>query len=252
MEVHHSHHRGRKNFKEYLFEFFMIFLAVTAGFFAETIRESITNKEHEKEYIHSMIGDLKTDTSKLAVVVHSYQVIVKYQDSLLTHFSTLQGNLNTSMFRYLGSLEGYPDFIYTDGTMQQLKNSGGRLIRDRAAMDSILAYDAEVKSALINVDVLNKKFADVQSIRDEVINFQLLYDSLSTIKDPAKMQEQLLKMQKENTDILLTHDKVALIRFFNVVHNYSVLCRLVMKQMEHTKMKAIRLMQFLQKEYNTE
>ena len=41
MEVHHHpdlHHK-RKHFREYLVEFFMIFLAVTMGFFAESIRE---------------------------------------------------------------------------------------------------------------------------------------------------------------------------------------------------------------------
>jgi len=34
MEFHHPH-LAKKNFKEYLFEFIMIFLAVTLGFFAE-------------------------------------------------------------------------------------------------------------------------------------------------------------------------------------------------------------------------
>jgi hypothetical protein len=41
MEVHHHPdlHHEKKKFKEYLLEFVMIFLAVTLGFFAETIRE---------------------------------------------------------------------------------------------------------------------------------------------------------------------------------------------------------------------
>jgi len=39
MEVHHPHVE-KKRFKEYFLEFIMIFLAVTMGFFAETIRET--------------------------------------------------------------------------------------------------------------------------------------------------------------------------------------------------------------------
>jgi hypothetical protein len=39
MEVHHHPHVEKKNFKEYLLEFMMIFLAVTLGFIAENIRE---------------------------------------------------------------------------------------------------------------------------------------------------------------------------------------------------------------------
>src|SRR5450631_4011741 len=46
MEIYHQpdmHHR-KKPWKEYLFEFLMIFLAVTLGFFAETLREYISEK----------------------------------------------------------------------------------------------------------------------------------------------------------------------------------------------------------------
>lgn len=38
MEVHHHPHVEKKGFKEYLLEGLMIFVAVTMGFFAETIR----------------------------------------------------------------------------------------------------------------------------------------------------------------------------------------------------------------------
>jgi len=41
MEVHHHPKVEKKNFKEYFLEGLMIFLAVTLGFFAETMRETI-------------------------------------------------------------------------------------------------------------------------------------------------------------------------------------------------------------------
>ena len=53
MEVHHRPHVEKKNFKEYFFEFIMIFLAVTMGFFAEQIREGFVQRCEEKEYIQS-------------------------------------------------------------------------------------------------------------------------------------------------------------------------------------------------------
>src|SRR6516162_8745575 len=49
MEVHHHPKVEKKNFKEYFLEFLMIFLAVTMGFFAENIREKITDNNKEKE-----------------------------------------------------------------------------------------------------------------------------------------------------------------------------------------------------------
>ena len=52
MEVHHHpdlHHK-KKKFKEYFLEFLMIFLAVTMGFFAESLTEHLGNKEKEKKF----------------------------------------------------------------------------------------------------------------------------------------------------------------------------------------------------------
>src|SRR5664279_2153560 len=66
MEVHHHpdlHHKPKK-WKEYFLEFLMIFLAVTLGFIAENIREHISDRSKEKEYIESMLQDLKSDTAK--------------------------------------------------------------------------------------------------------------------------------------------------------------------------------------------
>lgn len=53
MEVHHHPHLEKKNFKEYLLEGLMIFLAVTMGFIAENIREHFTDVRTEKEYLSS-------------------------------------------------------------------------------------------------------------------------------------------------------------------------------------------------------
>ena len=48
MEVHHHPHVEKKNFKEYFFEFVMIFLAVTMGFFAESLREHLITTRKKK------------------------------------------------------------------------------------------------------------------------------------------------------------------------------------------------------------
>jgi hypothetical protein len=45
MEVHHHPQVERKSFNEYILEGLMIFLAVTMGFFAENIRENISDNE---------------------------------------------------------------------------------------------------------------------------------------------------------------------------------------------------------------
>src|ERR1700750_3444920 len=82
MEVHHHPHVEKKNFKEYFLEFLMIFLAVTMGFFAESIRESINEHSREKEYIQSMLEDVRTDIANIRGAIESNQRRVAHLDSL--------------------------------------------------------------------------------------------------------------------------------------------------------------------------
>src|SRR5450755_1224328 len=84
MEVHHHpnlHHKP-KPWKEYSLEFLMIFLAVTMGFFAERIRESITENDKEKQYVISMLEDLKVDTANLNVGIGYWNYVITSIDSV--------------------------------------------------------------------------------------------------------------------------------------------------------------------------
>src|ERR1700683_348214 len=78
MEVHHHpdlHHK-RKNFREYFLEFLMIFLAVTLGFFAENIREHVSETDKAKEYAKSLYDDLKIDTAVIQRTINEKKWII--------------------------------------------------------------------------------------------------------------------------------------------------------------------------------
>jgi hypothetical protein len=56
------------------------------------------------------------------------------------------------IYKYMQEVANYPDFVYADRTIQQLKNSGTlRLITNREVSDSIVAYDATVKTMAIHI-----------------------------------------------------------------------------------------------------
>ena len=55
MEVHAHTHTERKRLRHYLFEFFMLFLAVFCGFLAENFREHIVEKKTGKR-IYDFVG----------------------------------------------------------------------------------------------------------------------------------------------------------------------------------------------------
>ena len=85
MEVHHHpdlHHKT-KPWKEYILEGLMIFLAVTMGFFAESLREHIAKKEKEQQVIEALMRGIKKDTAKLSDLVNNYMPMHnRWTDSL--------------------------------------------------------------------------------------------------------------------------------------------------------------------------
>src|SRR5215471_17321696 len=82
MEVHHHPHVEKKKFKEYFLEFLMIFLAVTLGFFAENIREHLSENNKAHDLAAALDNDLKKDTAQLNFLINFNQSKLSALDSL--------------------------------------------------------------------------------------------------------------------------------------------------------------------------
>jgi hypothetical protein len=197
MEVHkHPHHvTNKKKFGEYLLEFIMLFLAVFLGFLAENLREGIADHDREKEYIHSLVEDLKSDTLQSGIVLAKLNRRSAGLDSLMTALasSEIPENSNDAYILWSRNM-GFADFISNDRTIQQLKNSGAlRLIRNKAVSDSIMKYDEIVRDYYGQATLMNGALAD-QHI------FSQLFDFISLRKDPnmpVPLTEQGKKMLNE-------------------------------------------------------
>lgn len=87
MEVHHhAHVHEKKKWKEYIFQFFMLFLAVFCGFLAEYQLEHLIEKNREKQYMSSFIHDLKNDTLNLYEGFPRKDLRIKTIDSIFLFF----------------------------------------------------------------------------------------------------------------------------------------------------------------------
>ena len=100
MEVHHPKVEN-KNFKQYFLEFIMIFLAVTLGFFAESVRENISNNEHAKLLTEQLVKDLKTDTTRLASTIAFESSQRKTIDTLFALLQQPVATANTKAIQQL-------------------------------------------------------------------------------------------------------------------------------------------------------
>ncbi len=156
MEVHHHAHaaHGKKTWKDYFWEFLMLFLAVFCGFLAEYQLEHVIERSREKQFIQSYIEDLKTDI----VSINTNLVFQKRRrdqlDSLIYFLSEQKIKGYENELYYLGRiLVRTTRFQSNDRTITQLKNSGSlRLIRNENAADSIISYQKLVDYIIQNID----------------------------------------------------------------------------------------------------
>jgi hypothetical protein len=137
----------KKNWKSYFKEFFMLFLAVFCGFLAENYRESLSAKNIEKEYILSLIEDLKTDTTNLSWYISFRKEKSVLMDSLAGMILSQERSLLGNQIYFLArQVFNDQSFFYSDGTIQQLKNAGNlRLLRKRNVVNELLTYEKKIK-----------------------------------------------------------------------------------------------------------
>src|SRR5215831_1526697 len=146
MEVHHHPKVEKKNFKEYFLEFLMIFLAVTLGFFAESLREHMADRSKEKEFITSLKEDIVSDTTQLSRVLPLGDPALEKLDSLYFLLQAASEGKPYDIHRLY-----YLNFTYAFGwmlvapnnrTLSQIKNVGAfSLITNKTCRDTITAYD---------------------------------------------------------------------------------------------------------------
>ena len=151
MEVHHHTHHGKKKWTEYIWEFLMLFLAVFCGFLAEYQLEHKIEKDREKQFMISLVEDLKADTAMLAGNIKARQERVQMIDTFFTLlYSSAQRRGDVY---YLARRISPPTNIFpNDGTIQQLKSSGNlRLVTNKEIANSIMAYDQKVRKALFEM-----------------------------------------------------------------------------------------------------
>lgn len=174
MEVHHHPHVEKKRFKEYFLEFIMIFLAVTLGFFAETVREKISEHKLLKEYAASLVKDLELDTSQLYAYRNYYRYASGNVDTLLQLLANNNPqNIPTGkMYWYglFGGAHGY--FTPNDATMQQIKSTGALRYFSTPIASVISNYDRLCQNMENEQQVDRSIYTDVRKSRAQIFEFR--------------------------------------------------------------------------------
>ncbi len=247
MEVHkHPHHvTHKKKWFEYLLEFFMLFLAVFLGFVAENWREHIVERNREKQYMQSLVKDLALDTLELSKGKKFRLQKIAALDSTINILGVQNTSLVTLMVYNLSrEFYGSRSFFQNSGTLDQLKNSGGlRLINNRKIVDSIEAYDQQVRRMAKRDDYEGEAFVYNSRLG------QKLFDARSVIKT---LQSSNNIKAMPDSSIIIKLNLAYLDEYLNNLMNYEFLIKNNLGVFETNKKTASNLIQLIKKEYHLE
>jgi hypothetical protein len=244
MEIHHHPEVEKKGLKEYFLEFLMIFLAVTMGFIAENLREHLTERAKEKQYIEGFIRNVKDDTASLLHVIEFDVQQVKGIDSMmnLSHDKMTVDSNRKSFFYYLNRYcYSSASFKSNDATLQQLKSTGDyRLIEKDHIADSLTKYDRDIHDIYKQGDYYEVYFKEILSRLDELTDITVIGDT-SFIKHGKIMNKPFPQLQTENGKLTTFFNKLFVFKIITISY-----CENDLKpQLENAK----RLIEFLKNKY---
>ena len=221
MEVHHHSNSSikEKHFRHYLFDFLMLFLAVSAGFFVENIREHYVEKKRAGELGASLIKDMQKDTTQISWI----QKFNQLQESRLDSFYELLNQpLNKidsrTYYRLAKNIQISYSFSPSNGTINQLKNAGYLRYFPNDSLPGFLSEydflhtDNEEETRIV-ADLLYHKYFDLliktsdpqmlykEEVKEEVPDSMglplIATDDLKTLKGTIIMVRRMYKTYEE-------------------------------------------------------
>jgi hypothetical protein len=244
MEVHHHAHNPaephhKKNWKGYFWEFLMLFLAVFCGFLAEYQLEHKIEKDRSKQYIYSFYEDLKTDSSHFNKLIIGFEKKLSVLQSMSPCYdSLLSDKLSKNCLSTIAQNSNvFPDMIYTDRTLMQLKNAGGLRLLKKADADSILLYDNLLRQ------YKTYETTGFQEIQYDLRETFSLLRNYETWKDTTH-SPRVFAMYGNNKELLN--------KYFNQLSIYSNFSQARMNDLEKLKKRNAELIQYFKAKYHYE
>ena len=159
-------------------EFLMLFIAITLGFFVENYRGVLVDRQKEKEIIASFINDLETDIKELDIVIQRRETREVRIDSIIYILNNgLQDDYGKDLYYYARYLPRPAVFWANNTTNEELKYSGNFiLIKNQKIIDTLLEYND------------NFIFIDFIKEREEYL-VRRLFDQINVMFDPMVFDE---------------------------------------------------------------
>ena len=242
MEVHHHGHvHEKKKWKEYLFQFFMLFLAVFCGFLAEYQLEHTIENSREKQFIQTFMDDLKKDTAEINEDAATWSETINHIDSLRSELEKPR-NMGDNALMYKaarGLLFDYTSFRYNDRTIQQLRSSGNFRLINRAIADSMIQYDGTARTSIRDRESI---------VRDIYLRLIHLQNSIFDSRIVARLKEK----NTGSLTYIFPVNKTVLFQYYNDLYFYKIKLQNLRSRLLELNINALNIMLLIKKIYHME
>lgn len=215
----------------------MLFLAVFLGFIAENIREGSVEHQREKEYMHALIVDLRSDTLIIGRTRASNQ---RYYNDDSTLLGLLQLQVKDSqtlkkIYSLYHQTEKFIVEINDPKTFEQLKNTGDiRLIRKQEVLDSLSKYYQRVNRNIIYRD-------EIQALLENTYNLSnRIFDYYSFNNNPG------------NYPTLITNDTSLIKEYMNKLYHFTRELKRYDRELQLLRNSAVNLINVIKTSYHFE
>jgi hypothetical protein len=254
MEVHAHTHTARKKWTHYFWEFLMLFLAVSLGFYAENTRETILHKKEVKTQLNSMLSDLQSDITLFDSVTTRNSYSAQMADSLV---EMLQSDITNTTEIYFAArtVTANLGYYYSNSkSFDQLKSAGLlRYIKNKKLLDSIGAYYVSFQWLANQIDLLRLKMDEIHKGNTRLFDSYVFHHMMMNIKIIAN--GVALGGQRTNINKPLVKPSLlsADARDINTVslnyHYYSTTMKFYIRNSIALQNRAKELIEMIKKEY---
>jgi hypothetical protein len=160
METHaHALHKAPgKGWKHYLFEFMMLFLAITLGFIVENLREHFAEHERARQFLQSMLVDVRTNKKNLDSLMQQDREIISNHEVLVSWLLADSATIDRAAFaRYMGAV-WIRNFLVRKETYEQMKSSGSLRYFDIEFIKKMMDYERVTNFAQFRNQDFERKY----------------------------------------------------------------------------------------------
>tara|TARA_R110001592_G_scaffold3704_2_gene21324 strand:+ start:546 stop:1313 length:768 start_codon:yes stop_codon:yes gene_type:complete len=226
-------------------EILLVVIGILIALQINNWNETNVERSLEKEYIISLIEDIKKDTKNFNNAIELNKLRISSLDSFASLcFDYKKENDYKVLLMYQSSLR-HPDFVsQTDRTLTQLRNSGGmRLITKKITADAIIQYEDYFKK-LANQQVwYESMLKDLIDAGIPVFNFKYL--PKSNLERVRLNIDEL----KEKVKIEATADR-SIIGLGNIANTYSSVTLYYLTLLKEGNQQSMDLINVLQTDYD--